>query len=959
MSFQAIRKRAHFLLGLLLAITVVVSSFQHTAPNPAAAGQQLTLAKALVDEGKYELAIPELKKVLAVFEQMEDWEQWLAVCETLDACYTELDEMEEGIQFFKTAVTKVEDLPKATHLKPNLLLLLAIFYHNKGDYTNAGQLYEQGMELAEAQKDNRLLPAYYSNLSLIYWDNGDYLKALELQKKSLQIALAEGDTANLPELLYFIGDTYRTLNDRQALDYFHRCLALQPEDKNAKLVQLSKVYQQFGMLDSAFAVLDQILPNLQHEVEKADCYYQYARLYHELHKPVEALVYIQKALPFGLKGYGERHSEYARMTSMAGIIYRANGNADKALQFFQQTLENQCLSTEKYALTANPPLDQLPPGSFWVLNSLVGKGQVFYQKYKESSQPENLQYALAAFESGLGYGEKMRLSYGHESSKIELYGYLKPAVEGCVKTALAMAEQTGDAAFFEKAFLFAEQTKASVMAEALYGKEIKHLADIPAGILEQEKANSDNVSGWQTALYLEDDPDLKREYKDSLAEAQFQLSALHKRLEKEFPRYYELKYAFHKNTNLKQLRQNLAEGTLLVEYFMGDSALYTFALSKNELKVYTSPKTAQFTALLQQFRRSVSDPHFVQDSAELAQAYFLNSAASLYDCLLAKPLSEIKATKLVIVPDGVLAQIPFSVLLTKPHTGSWKDRNIPYLIKDYAISQAWSAATLEHKATPESAVKYGFGGFGTTYDAATLTLMNKGQPVENQQQLAWRDFGSLPQAVEEVTTISKYLHGKTWLNENATKANFLTSAPNCGVLHLALHGALNEENPMLSSLVFNKSAHDNDNQLFASELYNMNLRARLVVLSSCHSGYGKMAGGEGNMSVARAFAYAGCPALVSNLWKANDQATATLMGYFYQSLAEGQSTSEALRSANLKYLATASPEYSTPIYWAGFVMIGEDMALPTSMLNSQNYSLFYIMAGLLALALLYWIVRRY
>ncbi|MBK8565058.1 MAG: CHAT domain-containing protein [Saprospiraceae bacterium] len=145
-------------------------------------------------------------------------------------------------------------------------------------------------------------------------------------------------------------------------------------------------------------------------------------------------------------------------------------------------------------------------------------------------------------------------------------------------------------------------------------------------------------------------------------------------------------------------------------------------------------------------------------------------------------------------------------------------------------------------------------------------------------------------------------------------------------------------------------ASGNDNQLFASELYNMKLQARLTVLSACNSGSGEVWLGEGTMSLARAFAFAGCTSLVTSLWSISDQATSQMMANFYQSLKQGKEKHESLREAKLKYLESSSAEYAKPIYWAGFVMVGDTEALPTGFFK-PDYLLYFIGAFLLALAL--------
>lgn len=909
---------------------------------------QFELAIKLTNEEKYEEAIPLLNLSLKAYEQAKYWEKYLLASDKINRCYFNLYLPDEGIIFFEKAIGNVQIEKDSILLKGHLLLYLADNYYLKGNYKKAIDVYEKGVQFGEKLNNNELLLRYYGNLGWLYWDSGNHRKALEFQLKSLRVAKVRKDSANIAVLLRDIGDNYRTMNDTQSLDYFRQSLAIDSQSPQT-YIQYSKAYFQFDFLDSALMVLKAGMHSFIGSSEKADAFYQFARIYQDKENFNEAISYIQLACNHAKSGYGPRHPEYARMTHLAGKIYLAAGQPDKALSYFHQTLQNQSDGNDDQTVKDLPFLESLTPSSYWVLGSLEGKGEAFYQK----GGMEHLRLAMRAFELGLDYGENMRLSYGDESSKLELYEYLQPVVEGGVKTALALAELTGDSTYFIKAFAFAERAKAPVMAEALYNQQIKHIAGIPDSVLELEKSLQEEVAAWEMEIHYDNDPVLKKAYADSLSDARFRLSGLKDRLERSFPRYFELKYAFKKEVDLKEVQQQLGSGDLLVEYLIGKSALYTFAVSRHQLQVWASPQDDSLGMALAQFRRSVSDWKYVQDSAAVAEQAFLASASTLNQRLLALPLATGKYERLIVVPDGQLGLVPFEAMLTKPHDGSWKDLDMPYLVKDYAVSYAWSASSLLKQEKKEKAGG-SFAGYGTEYDEATLALMNQNLPAEEDPTLlAVRSRGglsNLPFADDEVKAVGKILKGRSWLNGEATKANFIAAAPAAGVLHLATHGILDPDDPMLSRLVFNVPTQGNDNQLFASELYNMDLQAELTVLSACNSGTGKVWLGEGTMSLARAFAFAGCGSLVTSLWSISDQPTSQLMAHFYDALHEGKAKNESLREAKLKYLESASSEYSKPIYWAGFVMVGDTAALPPSFFKA-SYLPYLIGATALCLAL--------
>src|ERR1041385_508618 len=92
--------------------------------------------------------------------------------------------------------------------------------------------------------------------------------------------------------------------------------------------------------------------------------------------------------------------------------------------------------------------------------------------------------------------------------------------------------------------------------------------------------------------------------------------------------------------------------------------------------------------------------------------------------------------------------------------------------------------------------------------------------------------------------------------------------------HLATHAIVSNDEPLNSFIAFYPSNDPNDYRLYAREIYNMDLDStELVILSACETGTGKLVKGEGLMSLSRAFAYAGCPNIITSLWKAEDKAT--------------------------------------------------------------------------------------
>jgi CHAT domain-containing protein/Tfp pilus assembly protein PilF len=189
-------------------------------------------------------------------------------------------------------------------------------------------------------------------------------------------------------------------------------------------------------------------------------------------------------------------------------------------------------------------------------------------------------------------------------------------------------------------------------------------------------------------------------------------------------------------------------------------------------------------------------------------------------------------------------------------------------------------------------------------------------------------FIDLPWSEQEVAYNKKCLSGNSYLFQDATEENFRKFAPQSKIIHLATHAIINDDFPMYSRFLFSAPQTSlNDGLLQTYELYNMNLNSDLAVLSACNTGTGKLIRGEGIMSLARGFHYAGCTNVVMSLWQVDDKSTSQIMNYFYMYLKNGVGISEALRLAKIKYLENADEVKSHPYYWAGFIHIGNNQSL--------------------------------
>jgi CHAT domain-containing protein len=216
--------------------------------------------------------------------------------------------------------------------------------------------------------------------------------------------------------------------------------------------------------------------------------------------------------------------------------------------------------------------------------------------------------------------------------------------------------------------------------------------------------------------------------------------------------------------------------------------------------------------------------------------------------------------------------------------------------------------------------------------------------------------GILKGAQLEVESIATMVGSESSIFRLATKKDFQDHSGEYQIIHLAMHSVVNNENPMLSTLYFSAAPGDTteSSHLTANDLYNMQLHADMAVLSACNTGFGKINRGEGIMSFARAFSFAGVNSAIISLWQVPDKATARLMVSFYQYLKEGKTKDVALQLAKKSFVRNY-PQMAHPYYWSGFILSGNNdvISFPT---DTRWWWIGGVLLILLAIAM--WTIRK-
>jgi CHAT domain-containing protein/uncharacterized protein HemY len=874
----------------------------------------------------------------------------------------------------------------------NTLYHMGRTYEGKGELLKALELHTRALSIRTAKLDplHASLSNSLSELGKVYQKLGNPDRALDYFQRALEIRIKSLGAvhANVAASYYTIGNLYGNMfNSHQAIHYIRQGNSIYEKIYGDKSDVLPSYYAYLGSLhgntrDHETALL--YFNKAQAQAEKnlasdnqnlAAVYTTIGNYYADNNSPQKALDYLNKSVIIFRKGAGANSVREADVIVKMGTLYSKNKNFTKAFEQYQLALtfyknkmgnQNPKVATV-YQLMGDAYFDQhqfekslmnyqkafvsmsstfndtvnvfLNPSSSQIENKPLAlriagkKADVLARMSRQNHDTKYLEHTFRTYLFSVDLIDDIAAGYYLEKARVEFEKESRITYEHAMTIAFQLYLKTKEQRYLQDAFQISEKSKAVILTANIRESEAKSLGGVPDSLVEKERDLKILLAYCRGALHAAINK------KDSIAIAtqeenifnnQQQYNQLKSRLEKDFPSFYNLKY----NTrvaSLEQTQQALPnENTTLIEYFVGDSAIYKFTVSKKNIGFEKIENDGRLAAFLHDYEKCLTDGSFILNSRKEADSLYASSAYALYDLLLKSSAPEnTTTTKLIIVPDGKLGQFGFGSLITDEAPKKNPDyKNLSYVSTQFEISYAYSASLITSRATRRKP-KNLFAGFAPSYTGNQFA--NIDTLKHPMTYLAMRSGNlPLPGAIEEVKLIGQFMQGDSWLSQEATETNFKLNAGKYAILHLAMHSLLNNEYPQYSELLFNtENDSENDGYLTVDEIYNLNLNASMVVLSACSSGFGKVQQGEGPISISRAFSYAGCPSVLMSLWKIPDDVTREIMTHFYQELKNGKPKDEALRLAQLKFLSeTKDPLYHHPFFWGSFVVMGDAQPLP-------------------------------
>ena len=797
------------------------------------------------------------------------------------------------------------------------------------------QYYKQHLTIAKAVGNRTEEGRAYCNLGISSRRLGDLKQAIEWHKKELCIAKELADRAREGAAYGNLGNAYHSVGDfKQAIWYHKQDLSISKQlgdrvGEGSALGNLGNAYHRPGDFKHAIAYHKQrlsILRELGNKAGEGAAYGDLGNAYFRLGDFKKAIEYHQHNLSIA-KEVGDRAGE--------GAAHGNLGNAHNSLGQFQEAVEYY----KQHLRIAND------------LEDRAGKGRAFCNL-------GNVHDALGDFGQAITYHRKhlaIAKEIGDCAGEGTAYGNLGNAFRGLGEYEqaivyhekhLSIANKVGDRAGQALACYFlglSFELLGSLRKAIEYYRSSVNLCNDMRALLSSEdewKISFRSVyqhvyTGlWTTLLKIQDTDEALCAVEQGRAQALTDL--------------LNFQYGFRvPPSDLLAHRKTLS-------YFLRDvSQLIVFVALKGDTvnswvfckgngvqfrqkRIENIPAGEDATTMLQNLIKTAFEENDIglpvkcenrsldelrgdegllfntpscQDTLPSSPCSNDNnqSLRKLYDIVIGPFADLLLGNEIIIVPDGPLCMAPFVAFV---------DPDSRYLNDSFRIRIIPSLTSLKLiKDSPQDYHRQ--DGTLIVGDPCVVEVTNKrGEPILSQ----------LTHARVEVRKIGEILNTPPLIGREATKDKVLKQICSVELVHIAAHGDARTgeialaPNPGWMSRIPEKE----DYILKVADVQAVQLRAKLVVLSCCHSGRGNVTA-EGVVGIARAFLGAGARSVLVSLWAIDDKATMEFMIRFYKNLSCGYSAGSSLDQA-MKSLRLTE-KFGAVKYWAPFVLIGDDVKL--------------------------------
>ncbi|MBW4562390.1 MAG: CHAT domain-containing protein [Mojavia pulchra JT2-VF2] len=855
--------------------------------------------------GEYTKALDYFQRSLAITKEVGNKAQQASILNNIGSTYSRLGQYPKALELFQQALT----IHKEAGNKPQQATVfndVGSVYQNLGDYTKALEFYQQAYAIHKELGYKAEEAISLHNIGSIHQNLAQYPKALEFYQQALAISKKIGDTAQQSTTLNNIGLVYESLAEyAKALEFYQQSLVIDKQIGNKAgegvvINNIGAVYRNLGQYAKSLDFLQQALVIRKQIGDKAGEGVNIANIgeiYRNLKQHSQALQYFQQALAIQ-KQIGDKAGEGTTRNNI-GEAYRELKEYEKALEYLQPALVLRKKIGDK-------------EGEGQTINNI---GELYRNLEKYDSALDYFQQSLVISKQ---IGDKASEA-GNVNNIGEVYrnlGQYAKALE-YFQQALTIVRKIGDKVGQAKTLnniglIYIHQSQYPEAEKTLF-TAVGIWESLRPGLTDAQKISlfeSQNITyrSLQQCLVAQNKFNSALEVADRARARAFVELLASKQLEKP-----------NAQLNIKPLKlqeiQNLAklENATFVQYStLQDKLLYiwvvkpTGEISFEQLKLEKFLKSSLQNLVVNSRRGIGARGRGVAIEATSGgkqnQARQKTQLNKLYD-LLIKPIAQYLPkdpnARVIFIPQESLFLVPFPAL---------QDDQGKYLIEKHTILTAPAIQVLDLTHKQKQKV-----------NQSAKDFLVVGNPTMPKIPIADEQLEPLPGAEQEAIKIADLFKTQAIIGTKATETAMVQKMAQAKMIHFATHGLLDDFKGLgvPGAIALAPSSKD-DGLLTASEILDMKLNAELVVLSACNTGGGNITD-DGVIGLSRSLITAGVPSVVVSLWSVPDESTYFLMNEFYKNLQRNPDKAAALRQAML----TTKKQYSNPIDWAAFTLIGE------------------------------------
>ena len=843
-------------------------------------------------------------------------------------------------------VLAIQDTSAAGYETAGTINLTGFAYHMMGDYDKAFEHYSEAADRyhelmawdAEVWPVNNMgviqfdrgylneaaeyfmrypdsLAAYMmENLAAAYLALGELDEALKYFSRALDLNRVAESEDGMGRSLQGIGDTYLAYGET-ALGVEHLEAAL-PHRRKAKdgpglvslLNSLGRQYLQRGDFESALAAHEEALGASVDPADVARTHLRLAEYRLAIDEPQTALTLLDTAR--SIEGeIGQR--------ILQADIQRLSGEAQRAAGEFAAALQSYRSAEPIYAEVGL--FNKQAQSLFGMSLSLADLGR----------PEESVEFAERAIEIAESHRSTFRtpqLRSFYMAQRQNYYVHL-------IGTLVELHRRGGkdDAAWLRQALAVSERSRARALVDLL-----NEAAQLNTGNGDREERDA-LLRQLAEARYRLQGGSAQPMTAGETLEARQRLSDLENRLNLMEIRRRETNPAYARLVDPTLLDADgvqamLDEDTALLQYTLGEDFGFVFLVTADDIEAWTLPSSTEIEQVARPVYESLRSPP-ATGPGSTAWSQPVEALARI----VLPPEEALEKTRVLVVADGVLQYLPFSVLLGERRgnpRGSamgFEIVNVPSMSmlatqRDSLAGRDEPAFTLALYADPVFSLDD-----QRLAEAIAESPAFALQPVSRQpaDQVEPRNLPRLPATRYEADTIAELIAPEQRVIRTGFDANrdaiLNRDLADFRVVHFATHGKVDSRYPSLSWLAFSQfdaQANAREGLLRLHDIYELDLAADLVTMSACDTALGREIRGEGLAGLVQGFMYAGARSVLASLWQVPDRATAEFMSMFYQNLLErNQRPAEALFNAQREL--SEKPRWRHPYFWGAFVLQGD------------------------------------